>query len=553
MIFGRRSPILALAVLTIAGGALRLWQLGTASLWLDEAASVQFAGLPWSVLWLSGYDNAPPLYYSLLKLVLRFGDGEAVIRLPSVLFGVLTIPVIYWAGRLIAGPRAGLTAALYLTLSAAHVEYSQEARGYSLLVFALSIALVGLLLLLTQRRFTRSAAATRPVRQPEVAGLVLYASGILAALYTNNIAVIFVFIAQLAFVYHWVMRARCDRTLAAHWLLTNGLVFLLWLPWLHVVLTQLLGDGSMAWLAQPSATKAARIWSHVIGFGYIGLGRPWFNLALCLLFLYGAFRLRRQPSVALLLLCVAILGPFLVWLVGFLHPLYMDRTIIWSLLGSALLAGAGIDAMQGWKVTALILAMAVLAASSVVTYHATGAAENSDWRTGYAAWQRGLASDASAQAAIFCSPPAVLPMLYYARHRTALPPLLAWGAGAHGEGTALILDRSTTVADPGRRDWLAQVPHDLYLWKRGAADARKKLLPALPEQARWRQPVWDRLDVTFAHAPPSIRSSLKAALDQAGWRPRESMRFNGKEIVSYACTGDGCQLPGHVGPAVSSP
>ena len=61
MIFGRRSPILALAVLTIAAGALRLWQLGSASLWLDEAASVQFAGLPWSVLWLSGYDNAPPL------------------------------------------------------------------------------------------------------------------------------------------------------------------------------------------------------------------------------------------------------------------------------------------------------------------------------------------------------------------------------------------------------------------------------------------------------------------------------------------------------------
>jgi hypothetical protein len=552
MIPGRRPALHAVILLMVVGALLRFWQLGSASLWLDEAASVKFAGLPWSVLWLSGYDNAPPLYYSVLKLALWFGDSEAMIRVPSVLFGVLTIPVVYWAGRVLAGPRAGLVAALYLTLSVAHVEYSQEARGYSLLVFALCIALVGLLLLFVRSRAAQGAAVDRPGRHVQIAGLALYGLGVLVALYTNNIAVFFVFVAQLVFLYHWITQAHRDRALALRWLLVNALVFLLWLPWLHIVLTQLIGNGSMAWLVQPSVMGAARIWSHVIGFNYVSPSPLGFNLALCLLCLYGALRLRPQPSVAWLLLAVAMLAPLLIWLVGFVHPLYMERTIIWALLGSVLLVAAGVDAMQGWKAPVSVVALIVLSAWSVLGYHATGAAENTDWRTGYAAWERGLDPDMSAQAAIFSSPPPVLPMLYYARHRATLPPLLAWGAGAHGDGTALILDCSAQRAGCGPGHRLSRVPRDLFLWKRGASDGKQKLLPTLPEKGPWRQRAWRRLQVTYAHVPPTIRDDLKAALLLAGWRPGETTQLKRIEIVSYVCIHQGCPLPGRTGPAASA-
>ena len=130
------SPWLLLGLIVVVGAIVRLHGLGEASLWLDEAASVQFAGLPWSTLWLSGYDNAPPVYYSLLKLALLFGDSEFAVRLPSMVFGVLTIPMVYRAGQLLAGSWAGLGAALFFALSASQVEYSQEARAYSLLIFA---------------------------------------------------------------------------------------------------------------------------------------------------------------------------------------------------------------------------------------------------------------------------------------------------------------------------------------------------------------------------------------------------------------------------------
>jgi 4-amino-4-deoxy-L-arabinose transferase-like glycosyltransferase len=546
----RLPPGLAIALLMVAGLALRLWRLGDASLWLDEAASVQFAGLPWSVLWLSGYDNAPPLYYSLLKLVLPLSRGEFAIRLPSVLFGVLTIPLVYLAGRLIAGRWAGLAAALYLVLAAAHIEYSQEARGYSLLVFALAVALVGLLLLFRQTLLVGAAEVSMYGRRREGIGLAIYATGILAALYTSNIAVFFIFLAQMAFLFHWVTRGGRDRALAMRWLLVNGVVFILWLPWLYIIVTQLLGDGSMAWLAQPNARQAARIWGSVNAFGYVWRGQPWLDLALCLLCLLGAFRLRKCPLIPLILLGVALLGPFLIWLVGFAHPLFLERTIIWSLLGTALLVGSGIDAMRGPAAVAALVLVAALSIRSVQTFLVMGAAENSDWRTAYAAWQRQLTPQTNAEAAIFCGPSVALPMLYYARQQTSLPPLLGWGIAADGTAaTALILDRSTADAGPGDTDWLARIPHDLFLWKRGAADARRKPLPVLPEAGRWRQAVWRRLAVTFAHCPAYSRDSLRAALHQTGWRSHEVTSFNGGELVSYACSRGDCVLPGVSGPA----
>ena len=260
---------LAFALVIVAGAVVRFWGLGEASLWLDEAASVQFAGLPWSTLWLTGYDNAPPLYYSVLKVVLSVSDSEFAVRLPSVVFGVLTIAVVYWAGLLVAGAWGALAAALVFALSAAQVEYSQEARAYSLLVLALALALVGLLLFFHQEMKRDGATDSGEARSRQAAALALYALGILIALYTHNIAVFFVLVAQLAFAFHWTLNAGDRGRLAVAWLVANGVVFLLWLPWLYIILTELLGNGSLAWLSQASAEEALQTWRDVQGFAFV--------------------------------------------------------------------------------------------------------------------------------------------------------------------------------------------------------------------------------------------------------------------------------------------
>jgi uncharacterized membrane protein len=64
-----------------------------------------------------------------------FGDGEISIRLPSVIFGVASVPLVAMLARRIFGGRAALLAALLLALSPPHLWASQAARPYALTAF----------------------------------------------------------------------------------------------------------------------------------------------------------------------------------------------------------------------------------------------------------------------------------------------------------------------------------------------------------------------------------------------------------------------------------
>ena len=131
--------MLLLGVTTMVGAILRLHLLAARSLWIDEAASVTFASLPWKaflkVLW--GYQGNMALYYFLLHGWIHLGHSEFAVRSLSVLMGVLTIPAIYLLGARLFDRATGLTAAVLLSAHSFHIHWSQEARAYSLLILLL--------------------------------------------------------------------------------------------------------------------------------------------------------------------------------------------------------------------------------------------------------------------------------------------------------------------------------------------------------------------------------------------------------------------------------
>ena len=69
------------------------------------------------------------------------GSTEITLRLPAFVMGVLLIPVTYGVGRGLANRRAGLLAAGLVAVSSALIEYSTNARGYTLqcVLFGVSI------------------------------------------------------------------------------------------------------------------------------------------------------------------------------------------------------------------------------------------------------------------------------------------------------------------------------------------------------------------------------------------------------------------------------
>jgi len=132
------SSVVVLGGVLLACVLLRLLYLGQKSFWLDEMWSVGFARLPWrSLMSVIAHQEGPnmSLYYTLLHFWIGLGDGEAWVRLLSVLLGVATIPVFYVLGKRLCGSRTGLIASLLLAINGMHIWASQEARAYSLVAF----------------------------------------------------------------------------------------------------------------------------------------------------------------------------------------------------------------------------------------------------------------------------------------------------------------------------------------------------------------------------------------------------------------------------------
>ncbi len=134
----------SLIILTILGFFLRFYNLGFNSLWLDEASTNTFAVMSIPDIWkaTAGGEFNPPLFYWIEHVMLMFGNNEVVLRFVPALLGVLTIPLIYFAGKEFMDRNVGIIAAAAFAFSPFLIFYSQEARAYSMMLFFVAFAMV---------------------------------------------------------------------------------------------------------------------------------------------------------------------------------------------------------------------------------------------------------------------------------------------------------------------------------------------------------------------------------------------------------------------------
>jgi tetratricopeptide (TPR) repeat protein/4-amino-4-deoxy-L-arabinose transferase-like glycosyltransferase len=123
-----------LTLIVLLGATLALYRLEDKSLWSDEitTAAIVVQSPSAIVESLKEIHNAPPLYYFISHAFTYLGTSEFFLRLPSVIFAVLGICVIYHLAVLFYDRATGLLAALLLAIAPFYVEYAQEARMYTL-------------------------------------------------------------------------------------------------------------------------------------------------------------------------------------------------------------------------------------------------------------------------------------------------------------------------------------------------------------------------------------------------------------------------------------
>jgi len=130
-----RKNLLILGLILMLGAALRFYNLNTKNLWYDETSSIANAMKGFGFV-LQPIYNYKPLYIFLLKAWIGlFGCAAFVVRLPSVLFGIGSIFLVFKLGEELAVSQVGLISSFLLSTSCFHIYHSQQARHYSLLFF----------------------------------------------------------------------------------------------------------------------------------------------------------------------------------------------------------------------------------------------------------------------------------------------------------------------------------------------------------------------------------------------------------------------------------
>lgn len=235
---GAAAPWLLWAAIAL-GAILRLFRLGHQPLWLDESFTWKAAELlnEAGINEVIALDHIAPGYYWLAAMFARIGGyGAGTLRLPSALAGVVAIWLVHRLVLSVTRRSAlALAAACFMAVSPFAISYSQEARGYSVLM-ALSVAYLWLHWLVVEER----ACWGRLVGLALVGGVMLW----------FHHAAAFVFVGTGL---HVLWRHRLSR-ISWQWLGCHLCALALFAPWIVL---------SWAKLNQASDLPRPEIWSRM--------------------------------------------------------------------------------------------------------------------------------------------------------------------------------------------------------------------------------------------------------------------------------------------------
>jgi len=236
----KQKETLILLLCLLIGFALRFYTFEQKSLWIDEVYTFN-ESRDGFIDQLKCYQEdstrlQPPLFYLLTHLFYPFTKLERDLRIIPLIFGILSIPMIY----LLAGqfsPSVALPCALSLVFMVYHISLSQDGRSYSLLLF---LGMTGLYFLMKHLKTSKNGY------------LIVTAFSFALGFYTNYTFIPFIALLQI----FWFYQADKDTKMRSptSFFFLNGLILLLCLPWIlfsafsykgQSVVNPLRGDGTL--------------------------------------------------------------------------------------------------------------------------------------------------------------------------------------------------------------------------------------------------------------------------------------------------------------------
>jgi hypothetical protein len=299
--FGVKNFIIILLLL-IFSFTIRVYNPGEQGLWADEAFTVSFSKISLVEMFETIYGEAhPPLYYLIMHVVFYLGDSEFIARLPSVIFSILTVIIIF---SLAGGKEyffSSLISSILFGFSCYSIEITSMARMYSLQCF-LSVLCV---------YFLRQCIFSD--RRENIFPWIAYTVTSVAMIYTQYTSFIFLFSINIYYLICWKHTGRY----LFRWILSNIAIIILFLPWIKIFLLQSSG-GYGQLLPVPDIKIISDVFLIILYGGVFSISYDLYPLILIpplILFLAGIYNCRKQEicnfylPVALFLipLCITLI------------------------------------------------------------------------------------------------------------------------------------------------------------------------------------------------------------------------------------------------------
>ncbi|MER6529926.1 glycosyltransferase family 39 protein [Streptomyces sp. NPDC001508] len=307
----RQSPGPAEAVVVIAPLSLAivlgLWGIRRQNtMWGDESVTYQLAHRDLSQIWHTAQhvDLVHALYYAVMHEVFGFfGGGLLTLRLPSVLAMAVAASGVGLLALRLAGPRAGLLAGLVFPLLPQVQKYAQEGRSYAMVCALVTWATYVLVAGVPHRGRWRWA---------------VYGSTMLLACLLHEFAV-------LALVAHGVtlVVSRVPRPVLRAWSAAAAGVVAGLLP---LAIRSAGQSEQVSWIDGP-----VRL-SYFLVVAVVGVACARAPLGV-----------RGPVRLSVLAVPILVLPGLLLLITSLVKPLFVDRYVLYSNIGIALLLGAWVD------------------------------------------------------------------------------------------------------------------------------------------------------------------------------------------------------------------
>jgi uncharacterized membrane protein len=334
---GEKVWYLLAFIVLIAAVYFRFVGLERESLWIDEGYTYVVSLLPPAALMVP-FDVHPPLYYIITGWFIEEGSSEWWIRVPSAIAGVITVGLLFWMAARWYGTRGAFVATALLALSYTHLAYSTNARSYSLLL---------LLLLVSMWSFLSLYRHIEQGEWPKPRVYWLWATYLISAiinLYVHDLAAIYLAVFNLtAFGFAVVNPLFRKRRLFMGYVVTHVVMFVAWVPWLLIAFES---ADNFNWLIQYGLVESIRQALTVIMPGDMP---KWIQAPFALIVAASVYISLRHGDTRMRILIISclLLVPLTVYLIGFLKPLFMEKTILPMLFAEVLAIGY---AIQRWKI-----------------------------------------------------------------------------------------------------------------------------------------------------------------------------------------------------------